>query len=158
MHSPSPDLHSMNFNQMVSEVIQLYIANRKEVEIRLSLDECMSEMQADPVRIRQLIHNLVKNASEAVDDRGWISLKTVCVEEHGCYYIEFSVEDSGSGIKDEVMDTLFEPYVTAKKTGSGLGLAIVKKIVDEHSGLVWAENSEAGGARFVVRLPMMRDV
>ena len=155
--APSPDLHSLNLNTMITEVIQLYIANRKEVEIRLSLDQCMSDMQADPVRIRQLIHNLVKNASEAVDDRGWISLKTVCIEEHGCYYIDFSVEDSGSGIKEEIMDTLFEPYVTAKKTGSGLGLAIVKKIVDEHNGLVWAENSEAGGARFVIRLPVMMD-
>ncbi|MBT3204194.1 MAG: HAMP domain-containing protein [Gammaproteobacteria bacterium] len=155
--APSPSLQKMNLNQMVTEVVQLYLENRKEVEIRLSLDECMSDMQADPVRIRQLIHNLVKNASEAVDGRGWISLKTVCIEEHGCYYTELTVEDSGAGIKEEVMGTLFEPYVTAKKTGSGLGLAIVKKIVDEHNGLVWAENNEAGGARFVLRLPVMKD-
>ena len=153
--APSPSLQTMNLNQMVREVIQLYHANTKGVEFKLSLEKCIPDMQADQVRFRQLLHNLIKNASEAVNDRGWISVSTVCIEEYDCEYVELSVEDSGEGIREDVMDTLFEPYVTGKKSGSGLGLAIVKKIVDEHNGMVWAENSKNGGARFVVRLPVL---
>ena len=61
----------------------------------------------------------------------------------------------GEGIAGEIAGSLFDPYVTTKTTGSGLGLAIVKKIVDEHGGIVWAENTKQGGARFVVRLPIL---
>ena len=97
----------------------------------------------------------MKNATEAIHGKGWISLTTQCVEEYGCHYVELIVEDSGKGITEGMMDTLFEPYVTGKNSGSGLGLAIVKKIVDEHNGLVWAENSGSGGARFILRLPVL---
>ncbi len=152
--APSPSLQSLNLNQMIDEVIQLYHANTKYVETRLSLQEKMPNMQADPVRFRQLLHNLVKNAYEAADERGWISLSTVCIEEFDCQYVELSIQDSGEGIKEDELDTVFEPYFTGKQGGSGLGLAIVKKIVDEHNGLVWAENGESGGAKFILRLPV----
>jgi len=152
--APNPSPQPMDLNQMIREVMELYHENRQQIDIRLTLEQGLPEIQADPVRLRQLIHNLVKNASEAINDAGWISLKTVSIEEYGCHYIELTVEDSGQGIDEEVMETLFEPYVTAKKGGSGLGLAIVRKIVDEHNGMVWAENGESGGARFVLRLPV----
>ena len=151
----NPNPESMDLNLMISEVVALYHENRYDLEINLELDEKMPSIQADPVRLRQLIHNLLKNASEAVNDEGWISLKTKCMEEYGCQYVEFTVEDSGEGIDKGIMETLFEPYVTAKNTGSGLGLAIVKKIVDEHGGMVRADNNDSGGARFIVRLPVL---
>jgi signal transduction histidine kinase len=69
--------------------------------------------------------------------------------------VELSVEDNGKGIAADLVDKIFEPYVTTKVKGSGLGLAIVKKIVDEHGGAVWVESSKQGGARFIVRFPMM---
>lgn len=153
--APNPSPQNMDLNQMIAEVMELYNENRKELEIRLALDPKMPEIQADPVRLRQLIHNLVINASEAINEKGWISLSTVCIEKYDCHYVEITVEDSGAGIDEELMENLFEPYVTTKKGGSGLGLAIVKKIVDEHNGMVWAENCESGGARFVLRLPVM---
>ena len=153
--APNPNPERMNLNQMISEVMELYHEIRSDIEIRLDLEPKMPEILADPVRLRQLIHNLVKNAYEAVSSEGWISLSTRCMEEYGCQYVQLTVEDSGDGIDEAMLDTLFEPYVTAKKTGSGLGLAIVKKIVDENGGQVWAENIKKGGARIVVRLPVM---
>ena len=72
-----------------------------------------------------------------------------------CVKLIFDV--NGKGIASDVADKIFEPYVTTKVKGSGLGLAIVKKIVDEHGGAVWVKNSEQGGARFIVRLPMMSE-
>jgi nitrogen fixation/metabolism regulation signal transduction histidine kinase len=61
------------------------------------------------------------------------------------------------GIPEDLMGDLFEPYVTTKPKGSGLGLAIVKKIIEEHGGMIWAENNELGGASIVIRLPVNKE-
>ena len=66
--------------------------------------------------------------------------------------------DRGPGFPVELMSRLFEPYVTSKPRGTGLGLAIVKKIVEEHAGSVVADNVPGGGARVLVRLPVLTDV
>jgi signal transduction histidine kinase len=81
-------------------------------------------------------------------------MKTACVEKSGRRWIEFTVEDSGNGIADEVAQNLFEPYVTTKASGSGLGLAIVQKIVDEHGGSVRVGRAQQGGALFSILLPL----
>jgi C4-dicarboxylate-specific signal transduction histidine kinase len=65
------------------------------------------------------------------------------------------VDDNGPGIDPDVMGSLFEPYITTKTKGTGLGLAIVKKIVEEHGGMIRAENRTEGGCRFVLRLPVL---
>jgi nitrogen fixation/metabolism regulation signal transduction histidine kinase len=70
-------------------------------------------------------------------------------------YVEIRIRDSGSGVNEDIMSTVFEPYVTTKQKGTGLGLAIVKKIVEEHGGLVWIRNNAGGpGACVVIRLPI----
>jgi signal transduction histidine kinase len=138
---------------MLEEVTTLYDENYTDVTIELELDHAVPLIIADGVRLRQLVHNLVKNSLENIGTGGWIKLSTRCMQDLGIQYIELAVEDSGGGIADEVADNLFDPYVTTKTTGSGLGLAIVKKIVDEHNGVVWVEQSEQGGARFILRLP-----
>jgi PAS domain S-box-containing protein len=153
--APNPNPEQVSLNDLIREVAELYRAQRGRVDIRLDMDDKMMMIQADPVRLRQLIHNLLKNALEAVGEQGWVRIATRCMEEYGCHYVELTVEDSGPGVGEEVMDALFEPYVTTKTGGSGLGLAIVKKIVDEHNGLVWVENPPRGGARFIVRLPVV---
>jgi signal transduction histidine kinase len=70
--------------------------------------------------------------------------------------IEIAIEDNGGGIDPALIDRLFEPYVTSKAKGTGLGLAIVKKIIEEHGGIITAENATQG-ARFTARLPVWRD-
>ena len=143
----------IDLNQIIREVMDLYRDNSKKVLIKTDLDRDIPNVYADTVRVRQLIHNLVKNALEAVGKKGWVQLKTRCMKEYGCEYIELSVLDSGDGIDEEIVDTLFDPYVTTKSSGSGLGLAIVKKIVEEHGGMVLAQNSEQAGAEIILRLP-----
>jgi nitrogen fixation/metabolism regulation signal transduction histidine kinase len=63
------------------------------------------------------------------------------------------VEDNGPGFDEEMLSQIFEPYVTSKTKGTGLGLAIVKKIIEEHNGIIWAENSD-NGARMTLQLPI----
>ena len=69
-------------------------------------------------------------------------------------FVELMIEDNGPGIPEEMLERLFEPYVTTKERGTGLGLAIVKRIVEEHGGTVWASDIHPHGTRLVVRLPV----
>jgi PAS domain S-box-containing protein len=151
--SPSQKPEILNLNLMVEEITTLYDENYSDVNIELGLDRQETLIMADGIRLRQLIHNLIKNSLETIHAKGWIKLQTRYFRELGMQYAELIVEDSGEGIVDEVADNLFDPYVTTKTTGSGLGLAIVKKIVDEHNGVVWVEKGGQGGARFILRLP-----
>ena len=156
--SPSQNPESLNINQMLEEVTTLYDEINPEVTIKLELDGQAILIMADAVRLRQLVHNLIKNSLETIDAVGWIKLQTRALREFGVQYAELIVEDSGDGIADEVAENLFDPYVTTKTSGSGLGLAIVKKIVDEHNGVVWVEKGEQGGARFIIRIPAISPV
>ncbi|MFV2031992.1 MAG: ATP-binding protein [Gammaproteobacteria bacterium] len=153
--SPTQKPESLNLNQMLEAITILYDEDNTDVEIKLELDSSIPVIQGDAVRLRQLVHNLIKNSLETIEQSGWIKLQTRSVHESGRQYAELSIEDSGGGIADEIADNLFEPYVTTKTSGSGLGLAIVKKIVDEHGGMVWTEKGSQGGARFIVRFPLL---
>ena len=152
--SPSPHQQPVDLNQVLEAISVLYEEDNVDVEIRLDLDKALPEVEADDVRLRQLLHNLIKNSLESLEGKGWIRLQTALAEEGGRYWAELSVADSGRGIADEVADNLFDPYVTTKTTGSGLGLAVVQKIVDEHGGSVRVGKPDEGGALFSVRLPI----
>jgi nitrogen fixation/metabolism regulation signal transduction histidine kinase len=152
--SPHPLAQRVDFNAMLEEIAVLYHQDNDTVEINLDLDQSLPEIEVDNVRLRQLVHNLIKNSQETLEGKGWIRMKTACVEKSGRRWIEFTVEDSGNGIADEVAQNLFEPYVTTKSSGSGLGLAIVQKIVDEHGGSVRVGRGRQGGALFSILLPL----
>ena len=114
-------------------------------------------MEADANRLRQVLNNLVKNAQEACvrADKPLIKVTTHCLERGGVRFVDLSIEDNGPGFPAEVKDRLFEPYVTTKARGTGLGLAIVKKIIEEHGGMINAENVEPQGALIVIRLRLL---
>ena len=118
-------------------------------------------VKADPVRLRQVVHNLVKNAQEATHEQSEprIEILTRPLQMGGdeSIFIELRIEDNGIGFPDESIGQLFEPYVTTKQKGTGLGLAIVKKIVEEHGGSITAENLPQGGACMSIHLPAVLD-
>ena len=143
----------VDINAMLEEIAVLYHQDNTDVAINLKLDPSIPEVAVDDVRLRQLVHNLIKNSLETLGGKGWIKLETTSIEKSGRQWIEFTVEDSGQGIAEEVAQNLFDPYVTTKTSGSGLGLAIVQKIADEHGGSVRVEKAQHGGARFSVLLP-----
>ncbi len=144
-------------DQLVSEVLELYRDSVAEIEVNLDLASDQVQIEADPVRIRQVIHNLVKNAQEAVMEKGGgeIVITTRQIFAADSRFIEFQVCDNGPGFNADNLTNLFEPYVTTKVKGTGLGLAIVKKIIEEHGGMIWAENRSEGGGRVAFRLPIM---
>ncbi len=156
-YARSPELHlrPLDFNQLIGEVVDLYRMGEGETAFQLDLEEGIPPVDADAGRMRQLLNNLIKNAQETVAGRegARIMLRTRWHDEQDGRFVELRVEDNGPGIPEEVMAHLFEPYITTKPKGTGLGLAVVKKIVEEHNGVIYAENLPSGGAGFVIRLP-----
>ena len=151
-------LSTFNLNQLIDEVLELYQGNQQAV-IKQQLDTQLEFILGDKGRIRQLLHNLLKNALEAVaqQSHGEILLTSRLQGQHPNGYVELSIDDNGPGIPQTLMDQLFDPYITNKPKGTGLGLAIVKKIVEEHGGIVNASKSPQGGARIMLRLPLQNN-
>ena len=152
---PVMQLQPIDINDLINEIIELY--KNSGFKIDLQLDNSAPQIEADVGRLRQLLHNLIKNAMEAMEttDQQQLNISTRCAEEHACRFVEMKVEDTGPGIPEDMLGHLFDPYMTSKPKGSGLGLAIVKKIVEEHGGMIWAENAPKGGACIIMRLPVM---
>lgn len=152
---PQIRLERVGMNRLVSEVVDLYQTEQRPIRFDLHLDPRTPAIEADAGRLRQVLHNLIKNALEACGpDGAHIRITTHCAEQTGCRYVELAVSDDGPGIPTEMLANLFEPYVTSKPKGTGLGLAIVKKIVEEHGGRIWVENMPASGACIMIRLPV----
>ena len=153
---PRGEVGMVDVNQLVRDVAELYRANAAGARLELDLAPELPKVRADADRLRQVLHNLFNNALEALGERGdgWVRVVTRGSADGEA--VEVEVSDNGPGIPEEMLERLFEPYVTSKSRGTGLGLAIVKKIVEEHGGTVWAENRPEGGARLVIRLPAAR--
>ncbi|HHJ19861.1 MAG TPA: GHKL domain-containing protein, partial [Gammaproteobacteria bacterium] len=155
-YASTPPAHpeNLDINQLVMEVADLYHGYQDSIQLKTHLADDLPLLLADPARLRQVLHNLIKNAFEALGEQaGEIHVTSRYRGDSQGHYIELEFSDTGSGIDPELLENLFEPYVTSKQGGTGLGLAIVNKIVEEHGGMVIASNSPEGGARFTVRLP-----
>ncbi len=157
-HSPQSHPRALDLGSLANDVTELYRSNRAGATVHCDIEANLPALEADPDRLRQVLHNLVRNALEAntSGDATEVAIK-VCRYEHGGHGgIELRVRDQGSGFPEGVLEQAFEPYVTTKTKGNGLGLAIVKKIVEENGGIVWAENNRDRGASIVLRFPLSR--
>jgi nitrogen fixation/metabolism regulation signal transduction histidine kinase len=157
--APNISLERIDLNAIIKEVLDLYSSNDLNVKIIKQLDAEPSCIEGDAGRLRQLLHNLVKNGLEAVNGSASprVTVATRTMHSGGVAYIELCVSDNGSGFSPGVLDNVFEPYISTKPKGSGLGLAIVKKIVEEHGGIIMAENVQSGGALIRIRLQLLNE-
>jgi PAS domain S-box-containing protein len=137
---------------LVQEVMALYVL-KSGVKFKADYEAASLLIMGDPVSIRQVLHNLIKNALEAIEAQGLIEINLHRVQKNDSDFIEIALYDDGAGIKEEQIETIFEPYVTTKAKGTGLGLAIVKKIIEEHGGAIWVDTSRKVGAGFIIQLP-----
>ena len=145
---PSPVLGRLDLNALVGEVLNLYESS--PVMIRAELGRNLPPVAGDASQIRQVIHNLLQNAEDALagEDGGVVTLTTRLDGDR----VALQLRDNGPGFPAQLLTRAFEPYFTTKSRGTGLGLAMVKKIIDEHGGEVRLLNGETGGAEVRIRL------
>ena len=148
--APALNLQQLDLNALVGEVLTLY--ETSAAPVKPELDRALPSVQGDLKLLRQVIHNLLRNAQDAVAnvESPQIVVRTDMNEDR----VQLRVIDNGPGFPAEILARAFEPYVTTKAKGTGLGLAIVKKIVEEHHGQVEIRNMEPRGACVCVRLPL----
>ncbi len=138
--------------QLIQEVLALY-ALRAGVKFKAHYQSGLQLINGDPVSIRQVLHNLIKNALEAVGTEGIIEINLHRILKNNTDFLEIALYDNGTGIKEDQLEKIFEPYVTTKAKGTGLGLAIVKKIIEDHGGAIWVDTGRKVGAGFIIQLP-----
>ncbi|MEL7449167.1 MAG: ATP-binding protein [Pseudomonadota bacterium] len=156
--APDMDITRFDLNILIAEVAELYKGTGQGVDFVMSLDRTMPPVLADAGRVRQVLHNLLRNAMEATQgqDDAYVEVTTELSSDGGADVFHVIVEDNGPGFHMPARDQVFDPYVTTKPKGTGLGLAIVKKLVEEHGGKVEAENHAGGGARVEFTLPVVQ--
>lgn len=147
---PRAKLEALDLNALVYEVLALY--DTRTLGLQLHLDADLPRIAGDSTLLRQVIHNLLQNAQDALS--GHDSPQVEVSTRLNTHMVYLSVTDNGPGFPEHLRARLFEPYATTKSKGTGLGLAIVKKIVEEHQGKIQVENLKSGGATIRVALPV----
>ena len=162
-------VESLDMNRLLEEMLHmLEVSISKNAVMRFNLAKPLPTVEADATQIRQIIMNLVINASEAIGDRsGVISATTGCMECDENYlkdvwldenlapglYIYLEISDSGCGMDKETMAKLFDPFFTTKFTGRGLGMSAVMGIVRGHRGAIKVYSEPGRGSSFKILLP-----
>lgn len=153
---PSMEPAPLDLNSLVLDTVELYKGDQQHVSINLDLDANSLNIRGDSVRLRQVIHNLIKNAIESMpaSNKCVVSISTFPFEFTNVRYAGVEISDNGPGFPTDVLGRAFDPYMTTKPKGNGLGLAIVKKIIEEHNGVIRAANKREGGAIINIRFPL----
>lgn len=151
--APAVQLTNLDMHQLLNEVMGLYEANSSPIILQLSAAN--PRINGDATRLRQVIHNLLHNAHDALKNA--INPQIILRTENSHNTIKLSVLDNGSGFPENLRSRVFEPYMTTKAKGTGLGLPIVKKIVEEHGGSITIENRTTGGTCMSITFPLLVD-
>jgi len=148
--TPEPSMRELDLNALTREVLMLYESSLG-ASLQMELAAGLPTVVGDAAQLRQVIHNLMQNAQDALAEAREPRVTVATGAADGM--VRLTVTDNGAGFSEHVLKRAFEPYVTTKPRGSGLGLAVVKKIVEEHGGTAAIANMEPRGARVTVLLP-----
>lgn len=138
--------------KMIADSLEL-----KKVSLEKHYQEELPLMKVDADKIRQVILNILRNAWEAVEEGGKISIHLSQDSSHQEKYTKILIFDDGNGIPEKEWENVFEPFYTTKSSGIGLGLAIARKIIEQHDGSIEIKSTGGGGTSFVILLPVRRD-
>ncbi|HRT26748.1 MAG TPA: ATP-binding protein, partial [Syntrophales bacterium] len=150
-----PDMRPGDVNSFIDS--SLLMAEKeileKKIEVRADYDSDIPQANYDPGMLRQALLNLYLNAIDAMDEGGVLTISTRFVRKGDGEWVLIEIEDNGSGIDEEDIPHLFNPFFTRKKYGTGLGLAQVKKIIDLHRGTIEIVSVKGRGTKVSVALP-----
>ena len=141
--------------RICEEVVGLFVASSPRHQLRLVAGDAPVRVRADPLRLEQVLVNLLSNATKYSPDGGAVTVEL----EPSAAHVRIHVTDEGIGVDPAEVDQLFQPYRRSRRTdaipGSGLGLFVVRKIVEAHGGTVRVAPAEGRGTRFTVELPAL---
>jgi signal transduction histidine kinase len=151
-------LEALDLNEVVRETLALVSVELRNrgVHASMHLQDRLPAVAGDRIELQQVLLNVVLNASDAMNGVPWSSRAVIVTTTHDEQQVHIAVRDAGSGIPDDCLDHVFEPFVTTKKDGLGLGLAICRSIVRSHRGEIHASNNPGGGATMRISLPSCR--
>ena len=157
--SPAPHFDKLDLNLLIHEVMSLY--DLPKITIEKNLTTQASTIKGDSTMLRQVLHNLLQNAQDALAGKKSPAIAVATENVNGMLIL--TVQDNGGGFAADMMPHIFEPYMTSKPHGTGLGLAIVKKIIEEHKGSIKVENAtdsngEATGAVVTISIPLFTEI
>jgi signal transduction histidine kinase len=153
------EVKNMNLNDLVRETVEFLsaLAIARKVELVSRITQNALPILGDRIQLQQVILNLVVNGIDAMKDTTTenriISIRTSRVEN----FAQLSVSDRGSGIPEDKLKEVFEPFFTSKAEGMGMGLSIARTIIEAHHGQIWAKNRDHGGASLRIRLPVSNE-
>ena len=143
----------IDINTLVRDITELHLSHSKKIEFDLFLGEQLPMVMCDPSGLRQVLNNLIINAADALTGSpGLVQIHTRRVVNRKSF-LELEIRDNGPGFAENLLDRIFDPYVTTKTKGSGLGLAISRRIVEENGGLIRVGNLPGGGATAIIHIP-----
>ncbi len=126
---------------------------QKRVTVEKAYAPGLPPANVDGDKMRQVFLNILRNAFEAVENGGRISISLALARENGGRKYLVRISDNGGGIPEKDWETIFEPFFTTKASGIGLGLANARKIVEQHNGFIKVAKKRGKGSAFVVTLP-----
>jgi two-component system, NtrC family, sensor histidine kinase HydH len=142
----------LNLNDVIEDIVHLMedAAHDKDISLIVHLKPQLPAIMADPNQLKQVFVNLIKNALEAMDFPGKITITSGITDGQ----VFCSIEDTGKGIRQEELQKIFHPFFTTKDKGTGLGLAVIHKIVTDHHGTISVSSTPEKGTYFIISLPM----
>ncbi|HRI66028.1 MAG TPA: ATP-binding protein [Polyangium sp.] len=149
---PKPSLERERVEDLVQELLTFVRPEleRGNVTHQVNVDPDLPDALVDESLFRQALLNLVRNAREAMSKGGELVINLRTASDGG---IDLSIEDTGSGVPEELRASIFDPFFTTKQRGTGLGLAVTRDIFEAHRGTIRCEGREGGGTRFAIHLP-----
>jgi signal transduction histidine kinase len=145
------DFREGDLTQLLRDILLLMRRQAEKQGVVMNF-ECGSlpQFRFDPEKIRQALINILKNALEALETGGVITIATECLDTT----VSISIHDNGPGIRHQDLPLIFEPFFTRKGAGTGLGLSITQRIIEEHHGTLTVESDASAGAIFRITLPL----
>jgi len=147
----APELIETDLHDLIEDVISS-IDIPKNIRVVLDIKKSLSKMLVDPVMMKRVFINLIKNAIEAMPEGGEIKISMSIENNHAL----ITFEDTGIGIPEDKIKEIFRPFFTTKSKGLGLGLAICKKLIEAHGGSISVRSKVGEGSRFEIKLPFRK--
>ena len=144
----------LDINTLIRDITELHVAHLTRIRFLFDLADDLPLVMTDPAGIRQVLNNLIINASDALGDKGGELKLSTRIDYAKDNLLVLELQDNGPGFPAELLDRIFEPYVTTKTSGSGLGLPISRRIIEENGGTMRATNLPEGGAVVIIHLPV----